>query len=77
MSVEINVPEARIGAVMSDVSSARRGTVDKFDVLQDDVDGSIPSTELMAIVEASVPLAELLGCVLMSVIDKKETSNNM
>ena len=41
MSVEIDVPEARMGAVMSDISGTRRGTVDRFDVVADDRGGSL------------------------------------
>jgi translation elongation factor EF-G len=75
MSVEVDVPEARMGAVISDISSNRRGTVDRFDVHsagfgtvdEDDDAWSSPSSssrgELQATVLATVPLAELLGCV--------------
>ena len=64
MSVHVDVPEARMGTVMADISGARRGTVNRFNTLQqEDIDTTAPIADALAIVEASVPLAELLGCV--------------
>eukprot|EP00750_Incisomonas_marina_P032834 INCI9374.2.p1 GENE.INCI9374.2~~INCI9374.2.p1 ORF type:complete len:898 (-),score=183.27 INCI9374.2:814-3507(-) len=65
MDVEIDVPEVRMGAVMSDISGTRRGTVDSFEVLRgagDESDASgILDAEVLATIRATVPLAELLG----------------
>lgn len=65
MSTEIDVPEARVGAVLSDISSVRRGTVEHFDVNMDDAesqDGPLQK-ERISTVEAKVPLAQLVGYV--------------
>ena len=57
MAVAIDVPEARMGAVITDISSKRRGTVTHFRAHHHSHEGG----DVMAEVQASVPLAELIG----------------
>ena len=58
MRLELEIPETRMGAVMSDLNAHRRASIRQFDSSTESEDGEVFK---MACIDADVPLVELLG----------------
>ena len=58
MRLELEMPESKMGAVMSDLNAHRRASIRHFDASKESEDGVVFK---MASIDANVPLVELLG----------------
>lgn len=58
MRLELEVPETKMGVVMSDLNAHRRASICQFDASTESEDGHVFKT---ARIDANVPLVELLG----------------